>query len=91
MIAAFVKTNDSTFYASISTDYTFARMMPLLLAPNSPNAILVDVVALYKMQKIKNLSATSGNRTPDICLEGRYFTTKLMLLVCLFAYMFDQF
>ena len=24
--------------------------------------------------------ASSGNRTRDICLEGRYFTTKLMML-----------
>jgi hypothetical protein len=27
--------------------------------------------------------AMTENRTPDICLEGRYFTTKLSLLRCL--------
>ena len=29
---------------------------------------------------MENKNASSGNRTQDICLEGRYFTTKLMML-----------
>ena len=31
-------------------------------------------------KKKREKSASSGNRTRDICLEGRYFTTKLMML-----------
>ena len=36
-----------------------------------------------KSDKIKRQTALSENRTPDICLEGRYFTTKLIMLTLL--------
>jgi predicted DNA-binding antitoxin AbrB/MazE fold protein len=36
---------------------------------------------LRKNTEIAKNSALSGNRTQDICLEGRYFTTKLIMLM----------
>ncbi len=51
------------------------------VTPVSLRFVEYSVNAEEKLSLTLIKNASSGNRTQDICLEGRYFTTKLMMRV----------